>query len=138
MMRNNLVLESIMSKESIYHTKLSEAGSGLRILSFFTGCGGLDLGFEQAGFETVFATDIDAASCDTLKLNLGSHFNSNMHVEQADIVSMNPNSLPKNIDLVIGGPPCQSFSASGRRAGGAAGRLDHRGRLFEAYCLTIA
>jgi DNA (cytosine-5)-methyltransferase 1 len=127
-----------MSKESIYHTKLSEAGSGLRILSFFTGCGGLDLGFEQAGFETVFATDIDAASCDTLKLNLGSHFNSNMHVEQADIVSMNPNSLPKNIDLVIGGPPCQSFSASGRRAGGAAGRLDHRGRLFEAYCKIIA
>lgn len=111
--------------------------SGLRVLSFFTGCGGLDLGFEQAGFETVYATDIDAESCKTLELNIGSHFNSGMSVERADIIELEPEFLPKNIDLIIGGPPCQSFSASGRRAGGAAGRLDQRGRLFEAYCRII-
>lgn len=111
--------------------------AGRRILSFFTGCGGLDLGFEQAGFETVYATDIDKDSCDTLVLNRGSYFYKDMVVERADIVALNPKTLPKNIDLVIGGPPCQSFSASGRRAGGAAGRLDERGRLFEAYCNII-
>lgn len=108
-----------------------------RVLSFFTGCGGLDLGFEQAGFETVYATDIDRDSCDTLSLNLGNYFNPGMVIECADILSIKPETLPKNIDLVIGGPPCQSFSASGRRAGGAAGRLDERGRLFEAYCNII-
>lgn len=113
-------------------------GSGLRILSFFTGGGGLDLGFEQAGFETVYATDIDADSCNTLRLNTGKHFNKQMLVEEADIIKLDPGTLPKNIDLIIGGPPCQSFSASGRRAGGAAGRLDQRGNLFEAYCRIIA
>lgn len=112
-------------------------GRGKRVLSFFTGCGGLDLGFEQAGFETVYATDIDAESCKTLRLNLGRYFNPGMTVERADIIELKPQSLPKDIDLVIGGPPCQSFSASGRRAGGAAGRLDQRGRLFEAYCAII-
>ncbi|MEO6361418.1 MAG: DNA cytosine methyltransferase [Sphingomicrobium sp.] len=112
-------------------------GRGKRVLSFFTGCGGLDLGFEQAGFETIYATDIDRDSCETLGLNVGRHFNANMKIERADITALNPRSLPQNIDLVIGGPPCQSFSASGRRAGGAAGRLDQRGRLFEAYCSII-
>lgn len=112
-------------------------GAGLRILSFFTGCGGLDLGFEQAGFETVYATDIDADSCETLQLNVGRYFNPSIKIERADIIELKPATLPKDIDLIIGGPPCQSFSASGRRAGGAAGRLDQRGRLFEAYCKII-
>jgi len=110
----------------------------LRTLSFFTGCGGLDLGFEQAGFETVYATDIDQDSCDTLNLNIGKYFNHRMKVERADILCLDPSNLPDGIDLVIGGPPCQSFSASGRRAGGAAGRLDQRGRLFESYCRIIS
>lgn len=115
----------------------SKPGEGLRILSFFTGCGGLDLGFEQAGFQTVYATDIDPDSCATLRLNAGRHLNPEMHVEEADIIKLDPHTLPKAIDLIIGGPPCQSFSASGRRAGGAAGRLDQRGNLFEAYCKII-
>ncbi len=117
--------------------KPEKPGAGRRILSFFTGCGGLDLGFEQAGFETVYATDIDQDSCNTLGLNLGTYFNRGIVIERADILAIKPKTLPKNIDLVIGGPPCQSFSASGRRAGGAAGRLDERGRLFEAYCNII-
>lgn len=116
---------------------VEKPGAGLRILSFFTGCGGLDLGFEQAGFETVYATDIDADSCATLRLNAGRYFNAGIQVAQADITEIKAAKLPKDIDLIIGGPPCQSFSASGRRAGGAAGRLDHRGRLFEAYCKII-
>ena len=116
---------------------MGQPGAGRRVLSFFTGCGGLDLGFEQVGFESVYATDIDQDSCDTLRLNLGRFFNVNMRIERADIVTLKPKTLPQNIDLIIGGPPCQSFSASGRRAGGAAGRLDQRGRLFEAYVNII-
>ena len=113
-------------------------GAGRRILSFFTGGGGLDLGFEAAGFKTVYATDLDADSCETLSRNVGRSFDQQMIVEQADIRLLDPATLPAGIDLVIGGPPCQSFSASGRRAGGAAGRLDDRGTLFEAYCRIIA
>ncbi len=113
-------------------------GAGRRVLSFFTGGGGLDLGFEAAGFETVYATDIDADSCKTLETNIGKALNANLIVERADIRAIDPTCLPRNIDLIIGGPPCQSFSASGRRAGGAAGRLDDRGTLFEAYCSIIA
>jgi len=48
-----------------------------------------------------------------------------------DIREVELRSLTENIDVVIGGPPCQSFSASGGRAGGAAGRLDFRGNLFK-------
>lgn len=113
------------------------SGQGLRVASFFTGAGGLDLGFEQAGFETVYATDIDEDSCKTLRLNAGTHLSATMRVERADITELDVGTLPADIDLIIGGPPCQSFSASGRRAGGAAGRLDQRGNLFEAYCRVI-
>ena len=115
-----------------------KVGKGIRVISFFTGAGGLDLGFDLSGYDVVYATDIDNMCCRTLKANIGGLLSKNTAVEQADIRKIDPTSLPKNIDLIIGGPPCQSFSASGRRAGGAAGRLDARGTLFEAYCKIIA
>lgn len=114
-----------------------DLGKGIRVVSFFTGAGGLDLGFDLAGYDVVYATDIDTMCCKTLKANLDGLLSVQTQVEQADIRKIDLQNLPKNIDLVIGGPPCQSFSASGRRAGGASGRLDERGTLFEAYCRVI-
>ena len=58
---------------------------------------------------------------------------NNLVVGEHDITTMDYNVLPNNIDMIIGGPPCQTFSASARRAGGAAGKLDKRGNLFECY-----
>lgn len=127
-----------MGKIGAHSLEASTPGAGKRVLSFFTGAGGLDLGFEQAGFETVYATDHDPDSCNTLRANVGTHFSADMRVECADICALDPKELPTQVDLVIGGPPCQSFSASGRRAGGAAGRLDDRGNLFQAYARIIA
>lgn len=115
----------------------TNVGNGIKVISFFTGAGGLDLGFDLAGYDVLYATDIDGPSCKTLKENLGTLLSESTFVEQADIRKIDPSTLPKGVDLVIGGPPCQSFSASGRRAGGAAGRLDARGTLFEAYCKII-
>lgn len=111
---------------------------GLRVVSFFAGAGGLDLGFERAGFEIIYATDIDPICGETLGANHRRAAAHRMQVAQGDIREIEAKSLPTNVDLVIGGPPCQTFSASGRRAGGAPGRLDERGTLFEAYCRHIA
>lgn len=109
----------------------------IRTISLFSGGGGLDIGFENAGFEILFATDFNHECCETLKINRGNTLNSKLAVVEKDINNLDLNSLPKDIDLIIGGPPCQSFSASGRRAGGAAGQLDKRGLLFRNYCKVV-
>lgn len=109
----------------------------IRTVSLFSGGGGLDIGFEKAGFDILFATDIDHDCCETLKLNRGNTLNENLIVEETDIHKLDLNVLPENVDLIIGGPPCQSFSASGRRAGGASGQLDQRGLLFKSYCNVV-
>ena len=109
----------------------------IRTLSLFSGGGGLDIGFEKAGFEILFATDVNHECCETLKRNAGNTLNPALVVEEQDITTMDFRILPRNIDMIIGGPPCQSFSASGRRAGGAAGKLDQRGNLFKSYCEVV-
>jgi len=77
--------------------------------------------------------------CETLKANVKKNKAADIEVVRDDIRTLadEPWRLPKRIDFVIGGPPCQTFSASGRRAGGAPGTLDKRGTLFEAYCRII-
>jgi len=113
-------------------------GNGIRVASFFSGGGGFDIGFHKAGFKIIFANDIESLFCKTLEANKGKYFSQELQVTDEDIRLIEATELPIDIDLVIGGPPCQTFSASGRRAGGAAGRLDRRGNLFEAYCRLIS
>lgn len=113
------------------------AEKGIRTLSLFSGGGGLDIGFEQAGFEILFATDFDHDCCETLRQNRGNTLPEKLVVAEQDITTMDFSILPDNIDMIIGGPPCQTFSASARRAGGAAGKLDKRGNLFESYVEVV-
>lgn len=114
------------------------ARNKIRVASFFSGCGGLDIGFHLAGFDVVFATDLEPLFCRTLEANRERFLTPETVVEAGDIRELPAFRIPKSIDFVIGGPPCQSFSASGRRAGGAAGQLDQRGTLFQAYKDLIA
>ncbi|WP_262498601.1 DNA cytosine methyltransferase [Rhodococcus sp. ANT_H53B] len=79
----------------------------LRVLSLFTGAGGLDLGFELAGCVTVEAVDNDHESCKTLR-----HNRPEWNVFEGDIRDYKPSV--DDIDVVIGGPPCQGFSSAGR------------------------
>lgn len=80
----------------------------MKLVSLFSGCGGLDLGFKNEGYEILWANDFDRDICATYALNLGNH----MHC--ADITKIPTSEIPA-CDIIIGGPPCQSFSLVGRR-----------------------
>lgn len=113
----------------------------IRTLSLFSGAGGLDIGFHRAGFDIVAAVEIEPAYCASLKANVGPgrEFGENLHVHCEDIRSFDPNVYANTgIRCVIGGPPCQTFSAAGRRSGGVLGTDDERGQLFKAYCRVLA
>ena len=107
----------------------------IRTLSLFSGAGGLDIGFHDAGFDIVGCLEIDTPSCETLRLNVGKYVSPDTKIFNDDITTTDPASLDVGeIDFIIGGPPCQSFSAAGRRAGGVHGINDTRGSLFWYYC----
>lgn len=107
-------------------------------LSLFSGAGGLDIGFHKAGFRIVACVEKEASFCQTLQLNLDHYLEKNCKILNQDIQQLQPNEIPaKQIDFIIGGPPCQSFSAIGRRAGGIDGIQDERGSLFEYYCRLV-
>ncbi len=76
--------------------------------------------------------------CKTLELNRTRYAASKCQVINKDIRQLQPREIEiAKCDFIIGGPPCQSFSAAGRRAGGIAGITDSRGSLFEHYCRLI-
>lgn len=81
-----------------------------KIVSVFSGVGGIDFGFEEAGFETIFASDIWERACDSLKVNF-----PNSEVVCNDIVNIDFKKIKKthrSIDGLVGGPPCPPFSKS--------------------------
>jgi DNA (cytosine-5)-methyltransferase 1 len=107
-------------------------------LSLFSGAGGLDIGFHKAGFRVVACVEIDKAFCQTLEFNLGKSLDAHCQIINADIRQLIPEDIiAEHIDFIIGGPPCQSFSAIGRRVGGIEGALNARGSLFEHYCRLV-
>lgn len=77
-----------------------------KVIDLFCGCGGLALGFREAGFESVYAADIDKASVNTYKKNFGHD------VFLGDIADLT--EIPVKADVMIGGPPCQGFSPLGK------------------------
>ncbi len=107
-------------------------------LSLFSGAGGLDIGFHLAGFHIVACVEKEPVFCDTLRSNVGRFFDERCQILSRDIRDLDPSEINnQQIDFIIGGPPCQSFSAIGRRAGGAEGIRNERGSLFEHYCRFV-
>ena len=88
-------------------------------VSLFSGCGGADLGFRQAGFKTVFANDIDVDACATYRANLGD-------ITEGDIRAVSLPSVRKRPDALSAGFPCQPYSNAGARRG----VKDERGTLY--------
>ena len=105
----------------------------IRTLSLFSGAGGLDIGFADVGFKIIQSVEIEKKFCETLELNSGEGKRfQDSKVSCIDIREFSSEGLGK-IDFIIGGPPCQTFSAAGRRANGVLGTTDARGMLFREY-----
>ncbi|MGJ8638821.1 MAG: DNA cytosine methyltransferase [Opitutaceae bacterium] len=95
----------------------------MRILSLFAGAGGLDKGFETAGFKTVWANEYDKEIWETYEKNFPA-----ATLEKRSIRNVPSDEIPE-CDGIIGGPPCQSWS----EAGALRGIKDKRGQLFHEY-----
>jgi hypothetical protein len=81
-------------------------GKGPTVIELFAGCGGMLLGFEKAGFQTVLVNEWDAAACETIRRNI-THRVAQCAVQEIDKFPL--------ADVVVGGPPCQGFSNLGER-----------------------
>lgn len=134
-MKNSLTVATTRRNE--YLTELDslvipKRGNSLGYASVFCGGGGLDLGFAVAGFKPLFSSDLVPSFCETIHKNLGKHI-----VESHDITALSGRAVLDRVavpvDMVIGGPPCQSFSILGsRRSTG-----DPRGKLAYEYARFI-
>jgi len=104
------------------------------VASLFSGAGGLDIGFSTLPeFDLTLHTDIDQVAIRTLRTNgeYGKYIHEDCIIKQEDIAEYEGEDLgPGDVDFVIGGPPCQPFSAAARRAGGFAGADSEEGQLF--------
>ena len=100
----------------------------MNVISLFSGCGGLDLGFERAGFNIPVANEFDKTIWETYKVN-----HPNTHLIEGDIRQVTKHDIEQyidgEVDGIIGGPPCQSWS----EAGSLKGIKDARGQLFFDY-----
>lgn len=100
----------------------------MNVISLFSGCGGLDLGFEMAGFDIPVANEFDKKIWETFKAN-----HPNTKLIEGDVRKITKEDIAPyivgEVDGIIGGPPCQSWS----EAGALRGIEDERGQLFFDY-----
>lgn len=96
----------------------------MQLISLFSGAGGLDKGFHNAGFKTIIANEYDPKICPTFRANY-----PDVNLIEGDIRKIPADAFPKHVTGIIGGPPCQSWS----EAGTLKGIEDARGQLFYEY-----
>ena len=104
----------------------------MNVIDLFCGCGGLSLGFEQAGYNVLLGIDHDKSALETFKAN-----HKNSKVIHGDIQEISANDIKQvisnqTVDVIIGGPPCQGLSLSGPRK-----FEDPRNKLFLSYVRLV-
>ena len=121
----------INKKSNVHQTKLIPGrlpippkSNSPKLISLFSGCGGLDLGFKKAGFDIVWANDFDTDAQNVYSLNIGE-------IDGRNILDVREDEIPDG-DILTAGFPCQPFSSAGSRKG----VHDSRGMLYKE-CLRI-
>lgn len=99
----------------------------MKVVSLFTGAGGMDVGFENAGFNIIWANEFDKDMWATYE-----HAHPTTILDKRDITKIPSNQIP-DMDGLIGGPPCQSWSAAGKNLGAN----DLRGQAFFEYIRIV-
>lgn len=87
--------------------------SGPTVVDLFCGGGGFSEGFRRAGFDVVYAVDKSSGACNTHELN-----HPDSETVEADIIDIEPENLPSEVDVLIGSPPCTEFSMAKQGGGG--------------------
>jgi DNA (cytosine-5-)-methyltransferase len=131
----NLTLWNNNEKKLNINKKKANSEVQLKAIELFAGAGGLALGIEKAGFNTIGLIEIDKNACNTLKFN-----RPNWNVINENIANISSRNLEDffsikkgELDLLSGGAPCQAFSYAGKRLG----LEDTRGTLFYHYALFL-
>lgn len=117
-------------QQRIYSSNIEPSNNkkkNLDVVSLFSGCGGMDLGFHKAGFNIRWANDFDKKACDTYSKNISNH------IVHGDITKIDYSIIP-NADLIIGGFPCQDFSMLWKREG----INTDRGNLYKNFVDVVA
>lgn len=124
-------VESIIDKPHInFYKPKSSITDNLKkidVISLFSGCGGMDLGFHKAGFNIKWANDFDKKACETYAKNISDH------IVHGDITQIDYSTIP-DAELVIGGFPCQDFSMISKRGG----INTDRGNLYKNFVDVVA
>ncbi|MCC7532659.1 MAG: DNA cytosine methyltransferase [Bacteroidia bacterium] len=100
----------------------------MKLVTFFAGAGGLDLGFSKSGFDVIWANEFDKSIWETYEKN-----HKGVYLDKRSITDIPANEVPE-CDGIIGGPPCQSWS----EAGAMRGIGDKRGQLFYDFIRILA
>ncbi len=113
--------------------------NSLKIISLFSGAGGLDFGLEAAGFETAVCIEMDKHCCNTLRENRDWNvLEGKIETFSSKEILFKAGLKPKEASLLVGGPPCQPFSKSGYWKTGDSLRLDDpRANTLEEYMRVL-
>jgi len=126
-------LEQFEQAQSLFNSKWDEELDAVpdrpyKLVELFAGAGGLAIGMEQAGFDSVLLNEIDKNACATLKKN-----RPNWNVVEGDISEIDFSKFRNKVDILSGGFPCQAFSYAGNKLGFD----DARGTLFFEYARAV-
>lgn len=121
----SLIPSQFISEEKFKHISPEVSP---KCIELFAGAGGLALGFERAGIESVLLNEIDRYACETLRTNRPA-----WNVREGDVAKQDFSEYRDKIDIVSGGFPCQTFSYAGKKMG----LEDARGTLFYEFARCI-
>lgn len=115
-------------------------------VDLFAGCGGLSEGFYKEGYKALLHLEIDPTACKTLATRMKYYKYSDKDIERAvlckditddDVLSVIDQRVNQEVDIIIGGPPCQAYSSVGRAQSPDSMNNDPRNYLFENYLLIL-